>query len=107
MKLTQRAIAQLVPSEKTYSVWCDDLTGFGVRINASGIKSFVAKFRVGSKQKMVTLGRADRMPCEAARKRALQLMGAAASGVDAHGEAKAATEPRRSNNSRGPSWTRM
>lgn len=97
MRISQQSIKSLAPQSKPYSIWCSDLKGFGVRVNPSGAITFIAKYRIGDKQQMVTIGRSDRLQAEAARKRAKELMGLAAIGVDQKSqikaEKKAATVP--------------
>ena len=89
MKLTQRYVESLNAQGKTYSVWCEELIGFGVRVNTSGAASYIAKYRVEGQQKLVTIGRVQSMKCEAARRTAKELIGAAAGGVDIVGQKKA------------------
>ena len=89
MRISQQSIKSLAPQPKAYSVWCSDLKGFGVRVNPSGAITFIAKYRIGDKQQMMTIGRADKLQAEAARKRAKELMGLAAIGVDQKSQMKA------------------
>ncbi|MEO1152225.1 MAG: integrase, partial [Pseudomonadota bacterium] len=46
MRISQQSVKQLEPKPKTYSVWCSELKGFGVRVNPAGTMSFIAKYRV-------------------------------------------------------------
>jgi integrase len=89
MRISQQSIKSLAPQDKPYSVWCSDLKGFGVRVNPSGAVTFISKYRIGDKQQMMTIGRSDRVQAEAARKRAKELMGLAAMGVDQKSQMKA------------------
>ena len=82
MRISQQSVKQLEPKPKTYSVWCSELKGFGVRVNPAGTMSFIAKYRVNGKQQMTTIGRTDSLKAEAARRRARELMGSAAMGIN-------------------------
>ena len=82
MRISQQSVKQLEPKSKTYSVWCSELKGFGVRVNPAGSMSFIAKYRVNGKQQMATIGRTDALKAEAARRRARELMGSAAMGIN-------------------------
>ena len=89
MKLTQRAVQNLEPRSDRYTVWCDELKGFGVRVGAGGTKTYFAQYRVNGRVKKTTIGRADRLKAEAARKRALSFIGSAALGIDQAAETRA------------------
>lgn len=89
MRITQQSIKSLEIRDKQYAVWCDDLKGFGVRISPAGTMTFMAKYRVGGKQRMTSIGRVGTLKAEAARKKAMELMGAAARGVDEAAEERA------------------
>lgn len=82
MRISQQLIKQLEPQSKGYSVWCSELKGFGVRVNPTGVMSFIAKYRVNGKQQMTTIGRTDALKAEAARRRARELLGSAAIGIN-------------------------
>jgi integrase len=85
MRISQQTLKTLMPADKAYTVWCSELKGFGVRVNPTGVTTFIAKYRVGEKQQMTTIGRTEKVKAEAARKRARELMGSAAIGVDEAG----------------------
>ncbi|MEL6800697.1 MAG: integrase family protein [Pseudomonadota bacterium] len=82
-KLTKTAIASLSadPNRQLF-VWDTELRGFGLRIAPAGTKTFIFQRRIGSRSKRVTIGRADDMAPEAARKKALALATQFADGVD-------------------------
>ncbi len=90
MRISQQTVRTLAPGPKAYTAWCSELKGFGVRVNPTGVTTFIAKYRVGDRQQMTTIGRTDKLQAEAARKRARELMGLAAAGVDETGLQKAA-----------------
>ncbi|UWS03123.1 integrase arm-type DNA-binding domain-containing protein [Phaeobacter inhibens] len=47
VKLTKRAVDALKPSEKRFTAWDSEISGFGVRVTPSGRKTYVLKYRVG------------------------------------------------------------
>ncbi len=97
--LTKRAVETLKPDERPWIAWDDRLTGFGVRVQPSGAKTFVVNYRSGSggrsaPNKRVTLGRFGRITPEQARRMAQELLGKVASGEDpAQERAEARTMP--------------
>ncbi|MFM2004509.1 MAG: hypothetical protein RLZZ09_164, partial [Pseudomonadota bacterium] len=53
MALTQQIITRLKPDTKPYEVRCDKLKGLLVRVQPSGVMSFVCQYARG---KRITLG---------------------------------------------------
>ncbi len=45
--LTKRAVDPLVPADKPWIAWDDKLVGFGVRVQPSGVKTFIVNYRAG------------------------------------------------------------
>jgi integrase len=57
IKLTQAAADKLKPpAEGNETYWDSQCPGFGLRISARGRRTWIAKYRVGKKQEMETLG---------------------------------------------------
>ena len=81
-RLTKRIIEGLPSDEKSYTVWDQEIMGFGVRIMPSGQKSFVLKFTINRQQRWVTLGRFGDLTLEEGRKLALSRRGDVAKGID-------------------------
>ncbi|MXN63874.1 tyrosine-type recombinase/integrase [Stappia sp. GBMRC 2046] len=82
MKLTKRAIDAInAPASRTM-VWDDDLPGFGLRIEASGRKTFICRYRFGSVRRQVTIGRYGVVTPDAARQEAKRILWAVAQGED-------------------------
>lgn len=74
MKLTKTVVDRLpVPAFGYVLHWDSQLPGFGVRVTASGIKSYVLQRRVGTKERRISIGRAGVLTCEQARKEATRL----------------------------------
>ncbi|MCY4485651.1 MAG: Arm DNA-binding domain-containing protein [Deltaproteobacteria bacterium] len=71
--LTKRTVEALRPDLRPWIAWDDRLTGFGVRIQPSGAKTFVVNYRTGSggrsaPNKRVTLGCFGRITPDQARR---------------------------------------
>lgn len=88
-KLTKRIIEGLPPDDRTYTVWDQEIMGFGVRVMPSGQKSFVLKFTINRQQRWITLGRFGNLTLEEGRKLAQSRRGDVARGLDPTIEARA------------------
>jgi integrase len=62
--------------------WDQQLTGFGVRVYPTGRRTFVCSYRVQGRRRIATLGRADILKLDTARKKAVAYLGQAAEGLD-------------------------
>ena len=87
LTLTKRTVEALEPAEKSWIAWDDKLTGFGVRVQPSGTKSFIVNYRAGdggrkAPNKRVVIGRYPRMTPDQARREAQKLLGRVAAGDD-------------------------
>jgi integrase len=81
--LTELGIDKLTPKKgKIVEVWDKKTPGFGVRVMPSGFKSYFVMFRLGAKQRRLTLGRADPDKLKAVRKQAEEMLDAAKKGHD-------------------------
>jgi integrase len=69
MKLTLKSVATVrLPQGKTDHVYFDDdIGGFGLRIRQAGSRTWVYRYRVGKKQRSITLGSATSVPLALAR----------------------------------------
>jgi len=58
MKFTTQTIGvlKLKPGEKDALYWDDSLPGFGVRLREGGSKNFIFQYRIGDKQRRITIG---------------------------------------------------
>lgn len=87
VKLTKAVIDAAEPREQRYSLWDSELKGFGVRIGIGGVKTFVAKYLAEgggrrAPQRFYSIGRVGALTVEQARRRAKEIIGAAANGQD-------------------------
>jgi site-specific recombinase XerD len=84
--ITKRLVDAIKPGEVEYFVWDRDLKGFGLRVQRSGEKSYVVKYRAGSGRgaptRRVTLGAIGTLTPDEARKLAKATLGAVAHGFD-------------------------
>jgi hypothetical protein len=59
-RISKRVVDSVRPNGSEFIVWDDSLTGFGLRVRASGAKSYVVVYRAGTGRKApvrkVTLG---------------------------------------------------
>lgn len=83
MKLTKTVVDRLPLPATGYSLhWDDQLPGFGVRVTATGIRSYVLQRRVGTKERRISIGRHGVLTCEQARKEAIRIAGEMTLGRD-------------------------
>ena len=82
--LTQLAVDRLKPRGGRYELadGPGGVPGFAVRIGETGCKSFVLRYRVGGRQRRVTLGSAAVLSLAEARARARKLVDQAKQGID-------------------------
>jgi site-specific recombinase XerD len=95
-RLTKRVVDAASPSTGRYIVWDEALAGFGIRVEPTGRKIFVARYRAGGGRhgilRQETLGRYGTLTVDEARKRAKRILGKAAGGGDPLGERKASQQ---------------
>ena len=89
--LTKRAVDAAKATDKRYHIWDGELHGFGLRIEPSGIKTFVTKYRVGgggrnAPQRIQTVGRYGTLTPDEARRKAKVILGSVAAGADPAGD---------------------
>lgn len=81
-KLTKRSVDALKPNGSDTLYWDSELTGFGVRIRASGRKTYVLQTRIGGRQRWYTIGKHGPLTPDEARATALEYLALAMRGVD-------------------------
>jgi integrase len=84
MKLTHREVSTLqLPTGKTDALFFDDdVPGLALRLRAGGKRSWVFQYRIGIKQRRLSLGSATALSAQEARKRAIQLYAGVKLGQD-------------------------
>jgi integrase len=73
-KINAKMIKSLTPPKTGNEViWDDEISGFGVRITAAGVISFVMNYRIDGRQRRYTIGRFPEWSADAARGEAKDL----------------------------------
>jgi integrase len=72
MRLTDKTTVRLrlEQGEMDRVWWDDDIAGFGIRLRDGGSRTWIYRYRIGSKQRSVILGSATAVPLAVARKNA-------------------------------------
>ena len=89
-RLTKTVVEKAEVRGARYDLWDLELAGFGLRVEKSGTKTFIIRYRTGgggrsAPRRFMTVGRFGTLTVEQARKKAKVLLGAAASGDDPAG----------------------
>lgn len=85
--LTKRVVDAAEAKAKRFYVWDSVLPGFGLRVETSGAKTFIVRYRAEgggrtAAQRFVTIGRFGPLTPELARKQAKTILGSVAQGAD-------------------------
>ncbi|AJE47959.1 integrase family protein [Celeribacter indicus] len=72
---------EAVEGKQTFH-WDAEVKGFGVRVSAAGVKSYIMQRRAGTTTRRLTIARCDDMGADEARKRAIKLAAQFADGID-------------------------
>lgn len=92
LRLTKRSIEALPHPPQGQVLYRDEmLRGFGVRVGSKS-KVYFAEGQVNNRTRRATIGRADVLGVDTARKRALGMLSEMASGVDPNAEKRRAAE---------------
>ena len=86
-RLTKQTVDRALPKAKRYTLWDGDLKGFGLRIEASGTKTYLVRYRpkglgASAPKRFVTIGRHGPLSPDQARAQARSLLGSVATGGD-------------------------
>lgn len=89
-KLTKTLVEASKPAEKEYSVWDSEVPGFGIRVQVSGRKTYVVRYRtLTSLQRKLTIARCCDMAPDRARDLARKVFATVAEGGDPTQERRA------------------
>ena len=97
--LNKRSVEALKPADKPFIAWDDRLTGFGVRVQPSGVRSYLVNYRTDSggrraANRRLVIGRHGRVTAEQARRIAHETLGKVAAGEDpAEGRTRSRSTP--------------
>ena len=86
-KLSNRLIESLTPRSKRYIVWDEARKGFGLRVEVSGLKSFIVRYRAAgggrnAPAREMVIGRYDTWKADDARKEAGKIFNRVDAGQD-------------------------
>lgn len=92
--LTKRVVDAATPGPARFDMWDTNLAGFGLRVETSGTKTFIVRYRADgggrtAPRRFATVGRFGPLTVDEARKQARIILGAAATGEDPAGERQA------------------
>lgn len=79
-RLSKRTVDKAEPGTKDYFLWDDELLGFGLRVFASGRRSYLVQYRSGGRTRRYTIGAHGVWTPETARVQARVLLGRIAQG---------------------------
>ena len=94
MRLTKATVAKYALSEGKAEalIFDQDLPGFGLRVRAGGKRTWIAQYRLGTKQRRVTLGTTETVEPDEARRRAREALAKVSLGTDPQTEKRTARE---------------
>lgn len=92
--LTKRVVDAATPGPARFDVWDTSLAGFGLRVEKSGTKTFIVRYRADgggrtAPRRFATIGRFGALTVDEARRQARVLLGAVATGEDPAGQRQA------------------
>ncbi len=87
LKITKRTVDLSIPEARRFVVWDTELPGFGLRVEPSGTKSFIVRYRAegggrNAPQRYMTVGKSGALTPDEARRKARETLGAVAVGKD-------------------------
>ncbi len=96
MKLTKASVDRLkLPQGKSELIVFDEaLPGFGLRMRSGGKRTWIAQYRVGAKQRRLTLGTVETLDSDGARRHAKDALARVQLGQDPQAEKTAARAPK-------------
>ena len=82
IKISKRTVDAAKAANERYILWDSDLKGFGVRVEASGTKSFLVRYRHQGRRRFLSLGRFGEITPEQARFLAQKALSRVRDGID-------------------------
>ena len=96
VRLTRRTVEAAEKAALRYTVWDSDLKGFGLRVEPSGTKTYVVRYRVGGGRRgtlrQFKIGRSNKLTPDEARDQAKSALAQVETGKDPQAERVAARE---------------
>jgi integrase len=95
MKFTQASVASFEPptGKPDHMEWDDAIPGFGIRVQNGGSKTYVAQYKIGTRQRRISLGKVDKVSLTHAQREAKSIFESVAKKIDPATErAKAVAE---------------
>ena len=92
--LTKTVVDGAETADRRYHLWDSELVGFGLRVEPTGIRTFIAKYRASgggrtAPQRVVTIARFGTLTVDQARKQAKKILASVAVGNDPAAELQA------------------
>ena len=81
-KLTKRVAEGAAATGTEYTIWDDEIPGFGLRVLPSGRRNYMIQYRVGTRTRRMTLGPHGVLTAEQARTMAMTALAAVRQGSD-------------------------
>lgn len=87
IRLTKTAIDNTKPGTERYDIWDNEVSGFGLRVAPTGLKTFIIRYRAegggrNAPRRFMAVGRYGTLTADQARKKAKELLAAATVGID-------------------------
>lgn len=83
IKISNRTVEKLAPPERGYTIaWDKEVKGFGIRVTAAGVRSFILNYRLRGGERRKTLGRYGTLSADEARVLAKAWLRDVADGID-------------------------
>lgn len=91
-KLTKRVTEGAAATGQEYTIWDDEIPGFGLRVLPSGRRNYMIQYRVGTRTRRMTLGPHGVLTAEQARTMAMSSLAAVRQGADPAADRQARRE---------------
>ena len=91
-KLTKRVAEGAAAAETEYTIWDDEIPGFGLRVLPSGRRNYMIQYRVGTRTRRMTLGPHGILTAEQARTMAMTELARVRQGADPAADRQARRE---------------